>query len=201
MGKGYLGIDESNNGRYPEIFVGVYSENPEDMVVNSEGLSKKRKSPKKLINSILQEREFKYLVIDETYAGLFHIKDIGVLAAAELIRAFENLETVIIDGEIRRAELKKLEELVKKPVIILPEPKGDVKYPIVNAADNLAHILYKYHSECKRKNNDGRDYEDRLITPTIEEYKCLFLDQCDKKKNKKNRLMNKKNLALLTTSS
>ncbi|MBN2052055.1 hypothetical protein JW756_00970 [Candidatus Woesearchaeota archaeon] len=184
MGRGYLGIDESNNGRYPEIFVGVYSENPEDIVTTTKGLSKKRKSPKRIINSILQEREFKYIVIDESYSQLFHTKNISVLAAAELIRAFNNLERIIIDGEIRRTELRNLEGLAQKPVIILPEPKADVKYPIVNAADNLAHILYKYHSECKRKNNDGKDYEEHLITPNIYEYSCLFLGQCDKKKNK-----------------
>jgi hypothetical protein len=182
--KGYLGIDESNNGRFPEIFVAVYSEDEADITHHDRGLSKKRNRLGDSISSILKGREYLYVMAGEEYGRAFPMPNISVIACSELINSFGDLELVIIDGLPGVQYMKKLESMIKCGTQIKTAAKGDTTYPIVNLADRIAHKLYKYHSEAKRRNNDGNDYQDSLIIPGIEDYASLYKTEKDEKSHR-----------------
>jgi hypothetical protein len=172
--KGYLGIDESNNGQFPLIHVGVYSENKEDILYRAKGLPKKRNKLGDSIESILDGRECKYVMVGDEFGRAIPMLDINMISCSEVINAFGDLELVIIDGLLGPPYMEKLRSMLKHDVEIRTAAKGDTTYPVVNLADRIAHKLFKYHSEAKRIGNSGLDYADRLITPKVEDYAFLY---------------------------
>ena len=137
-------MDESNHGKFPEIFVAVYSRNPHDLK-EQKLIPKKRK--KEDIENIVEWRDFKYLVISEPEGKLLGAKNTSLVAFSELIKAFSPLEKIIIDGEIRKPEMREL----KKILYPTPYPtihavaKGDTKFKLVNMADQIANILHRHY--------------------------------------------------------
>ncbi len=175
--RGYLGIDESNHGKYPEIFVGVYSENLED-IVEHQKLPKIR-TARRSIDPLLGDREFKYILISEKYGRLLHNQCVNLVVFSEFVHHFGNLEKVIIDGETNLfmlSDFKKVLQPTKYPQIECVA-KADIKYPLVNIADNIANLLYRdftrSHSSyvCKK-------YISNLIEPDMENYLKLFKQLC-----------------------
>ncbi len=143
-----MGIDESNHGRYPEIFVAVYSEIPDD-VVEHEQLPKVRKRHGGAILPFLKSRSFRHILIPERYGDLFGGKGTSLVVVSEFIRYFNNLEGVIVDGEPKWDVIEGLEKMLHP----LPIPKvsfvakGDTKFGIVNLADHVA-LEVSWHSRC-----------------------------------------------------
>lgn len=175
--KGYLGIDESNHGRYPEIFVAVYSENLEDLVEHQK-LSKMR-SARRSIDPLLGDRKFRYILIPEKYGMLLHNQSVSLVIFSEFVHHFDNIEKVVVDGEsnlFMLSDFKKIMSPMKYPEIECIA-KADTKYTLVNIADNIANLLYRdfnrSHSSyiCKK-------YADNLIEPDIEGYIKLFKQLC-----------------------
>ncbi len=171
--RGYLGIDESNHGQYPEIFVGVYSENLED-IIEHQKLPKIR-SVYRSIEPLLGDREFKYILISEKYGRLLRNQCINLVVFSEFVHHFGNLEKVIIDGETNLFMLRDFKEILQpaRYPVIECIPKADIKYPLVNIADNIANLLYrgftKSHSSYVYKK-----YRANLIEPDMENYLRLF---------------------------
>ena len=62
MEKGWVGIDESNHGRSPEIYVAVFSIYPQDA---SPVIGLKKNRNKGNLDLILKERDFRFILIPE----------------------------------------------------------------------------------------------------------------------------------------
>ncbi|MEM4260840.1 MAG: hypothetical protein QXG00_06390 [Candidatus Woesearchaeota archaeon] len=174
-----LGIDESNHGKFPEIFVAVYSEFPND-VVALYGLPKKRKN-KRDLSEILEGREFKYILMPKDYKEWFGENEIRIIAYYELIKNFGHLDKIIIDGELRKKEFDELSKLLKveNPMKIIAESRADTTYSVVNIADQIANVLFQYYNRFKntRINTKFLQY---LLTPKMEEHITL-LENLEKK--------------------
>jgi hypothetical protein len=167
---GYLGIDESNHGRFPEIFVGAYSKNRK-LLKEIGGLTKVRKKGEK---DFIKSKDYKYVLIPKEYTKLLHPGDLALVAMTELIKSYDGLEKVLIDGQMGDKRLEKLEKTIY-PLTpkIIAIPKGDSTCPIINTADHIAHILYTKYTN-KRITKQSKLFLKHLITPKIEDYVSMF---------------------------
>lgn len=177
-GKAYLGIDESNHGRFPEIYVGVYSQFPQDINESTETLPKRRSNGN--VFSELTGRQFKHLLIPEDYKKIYGPHNIRLIAYSELINAFSGdefgeLEKVIIDGPLREEDLRKLRLLLSLTPNITPhitsDAQNDTKFEVVNLADRIANLLHRYYASSK---SDSNLYVPYLITPDLRKYDELL---------------------------
>ena len=167
--RNYLGIDESNNGRFPRIYAAVFSTNPSD-IKNSVRIDKVRGRRSNRLTIALKGRDYRYSVINRTDQDLFG-KNISLMAMAELIKSFANLETIIIDGTLSKNNMELLKSYLYTCNIpdIRSEPKADISYPIVNAADNVANLIYRHYSKLRGK-VVSRRYLNKFVTPGIKDY-------------------------------
>ncbi len=179
---GCVGIDESNHGRVPEIFVAVYSPYLGD-IKRAKELPKKRN--KKEIADILEDAEFKHLVISQEYRNLMTDQGMLLVAVSELVmdysEAYGPIDMVFVDGEIRPRTLEMIRENIK-PVCtrILFEANADKTLPIVNRADYIANGLHRHYSRFKNA-ADSRKYLEKLVTLDIKKYREQ-LDSLDAEK-------------------
>ncbi len=170
--KKLLGIDESNHGKYPEIFVGVYSENLEDLL-ETEGLGKIRRNSK-LKDALTKNQDFRYVVIPKEYAKILGKKNIPKVACAELIKSFNGIDSIIIDGEfpkIFKTDIRRIAYPVKARNI-KTIPRADITYPLVNSADHIANLLHRHYSHGKNIGNN--DFIEKIITLKVEDYLPLI---------------------------
>jgi len=148
----YIGIDESNHGRFPEIFVAVYSHFPSDALINFYA----RIKPPSLF-ARLTKRDWRYLIVSETDYKNLGPHEIKVYAATSLVTALnpkENFLEIFIDGELRRKEREEIQETTAKTLNLtfpcvtvhqLVKNKGKKKKTnhITLLADSLANYLYR----------------------------------------------------------
>ena|SRR3989338_8916784 len=141
----YTGIDESNNGRHPTIYIAALSSNPQDVAISADLLPKLRKHLH--IGDRLKGREYSFLLLNSSELLIEPYKKIGVVIAS-LLHGDNLGETldVYIDGEWSRPVIDfakgALEEAtgLEKDLIIIHTGKDlDRKMKIVNLADELAH--------------------------------------------------------------
>ena len=159
---GYLGIDESNHGRDPEIFVAVFSIREIDIIKSDNKISKIRNG-KKGIQEILKERIFHYSQISKNDVKNLTNNQIKEIVFYHLIKSFSNeynLNKVIIDGELGSTSQRTISD--KLGLEILVEPKADQYFHIVNLADQVANNLYRNHAT-------NSDYN-------LEQYKSSYVD-------------------------
>jgi hypothetical protein len=174
--RGYLGIDESNHGRFPEIFVAVYSEARSD-IFRTEGLHRSRNGTLK-VHEVLKGRPFKHILIPQEYKHILgenYTKKIKTIVLAEFISHFPNLGKVLVDGEISESIISNLEKILGNDMCnIMCEAHADSRYELVNKADIVAHLLHQHynHKECP----NYEKYVEHLLTPRIEHYLPLLDD-------------------------
>lgn len=159
----FLGIDESNHGRYPEIIVAVLSQDPADFEKGSFGKKRTFKhegyqTPG--IENIIENREFMQIIITERQSQ-FSYYHVQANAIAAFVNYFGNLDSVIVDGSLSHETHDKLKEALPKGVPSRIEGKidADKNFLLVNLADQLAYIL---SSNC------------RLVG--LEKYKAAYAD-------------------------
>lgn len=167
----FLGVDESNHGRVPEILAVCYSNNPEDIV---EGNYEKRRS-KNLDKRNLGFFDFRHIIFSREDLLLLNKKQPMIIAVCEFAKYFlergSNLEKIFIDGNLSLSQLDYLYRILENLDIsteISFGPKYDQKIKLVNAADNWANALHRYYAT-----NSGlkkKKYLSHLITPKIEDY-------------------------------
>lgn len=174
MGEGgYLGLDESNHGRYPEVFVAVYSRYPQDIIYREKPMLKRRKKPSHLPQ--LGDREFRHILILREHRDILGTEgNVRVMVLAEFIKNFKGLELVIVDGDPNSHEIESLHKVIAPSECpqILYTTRADVTYPIVNQADSVANHLFRYY---KKSTREKKKYLKKLITPRIEDY-CTLLE-------------------------
>lgn len=174
----YLGIDESNHGRFPEIFVAVSSEfdcdikpayslnEPQEVIFKKQIPKIKKKNDEEEISDILRKRDFRYIMMNANYKDRFGFEGIRAIAYAELIKQFGNLELVIIDKEIDSCLEENIARIIYPNELprIIAESNADRRYPLVNMADHVARKLFRYYQPFKNERVYAK-YSSHLIQP------------------------------------
>lgn len=166
----FMGIDESNHGRFPEVFAGIFSSFKSDAVlkgsrVKKEDLLPKTRKHKENPISKFGERYYSFLIAEKKDYDRFNNREfIGNVVASLLDRNIpEDLDRllVFIDGndfESRRNYAKDLivdrYSLKRDQVKISSGGNFDRQYPLVNLADKLAHYFFRNSHEME--NNPHR---------------------------------------------
>ena len=169
MTNGYLGIDESNHGREPEIFVAVHSSHKLDIEFHH-SLGKHRKHSR--INSVIGGIDFRSIVVLSQYKRNFSDSDMKIIVFSEFIKSFGQLEKVVIDGEVDDEILAGVEKAIYPIVVpqLISEPKADVSYPIVNIADQIANHLFRNYVKNR---SVGKKFEKHMLLPRLNDYRFL----------------------------
>jgi len=162
----YIGLDESNHGRYPEIIVAVSS-----LIKTDTNISKmdrrERMSEEELIRFLNNEQR-NYAYLKAKKGQLTKNKHQLVEAAPCLIdklitdhrREYTNIDSIamLFDGELISRDTYKLLYCIKRIKCVgrgvavsyeyYPKStKNNYDYPkILVAADSLAHLLFRKHS-------------------------------------------------------
>ena len=181
---GYLGIDESNHGRYPEIFVGVHSTIAKDKRKGEfPKIRRKIRSIEKEISDNGQKRDYRFVSIPEEFSDYLTRDQLALVAMSELIIFYDipsnvngvTLDTVLIDGNRSCSEVDKLKEIIypHTPKINCI-PKGDKLYRIVNLADLAAHALFREYTSTNPQRTLEDSFDNKLIVPNLEEYIDFF---------------------------
>ena len=97
---------------------------------------------------------------------------IKIIAISTMVRHFEPLDLLIIDGMFSGRGLYMIESLTRfaLPKQIIVAPKADETYPGVHQADRIAYRLYRYHD----RKREGEQYEQYRLKPSLEEYSEFF---------------------------
>ncbi len=168
----YLGIDESNHGQLPEIFVGVLSDYLWDIAWKDKQFGKRRN--RNQIEALLEGRDFRFVSISEEFGiKLADKDDRKIVAFTELLEYFDCVTNVYIDGDISDyviAEVKK--QLWPRMINTYYGPYGDRSWSLVNIADTVAYQLYKYIITQVGAPHDK--YMAFEITPNERRYTHLF---------------------------
>ena len=173
--RGYLGIDESNHGKFPEIFVGVFTETLSD--TKKTQIPKRRgKDVSKLLGSGRQYRHIRVLQDDADLIKSDEKRKLVVFA--EFIKFFGRLgglEQVIIDGLFPEGGISNLRKIIYplNPIIVV-EPFADETYNLVNIADGIANRLHRYYAGATSV-RDKTKYLRSLLTPKWENYAELLI--------------------------
>jgi hypothetical protein len=168
--RGYLGIDESNHGKFPEIYAAVFSRRLKD-VEKKMHIAKKRRN--RNIFSFLEGREFRYILVPGEYKEILGSNDnVMAVVICEFVRCFGDLEMILVGGRVSKNVCEKIEMILERECpFIVGEPKADVHYPLVNLADGVANFLFRQYSLSRRV---GERYLDYLVTPKLEDYLDIF---------------------------
>jgi hypothetical protein len=154
----YIGVDESNHGRFPEIFVAVYSTFESDLTVRKDYV---RITKPDVLFPPLAKREWRYLIASDKDYEALGPHELKVCAVASLINGLNppgDFLEVFVDGELQRREMAKIKrELVRtlrltpfciniSPLVKNKKATGR-KYQETNyitlLADSVASYLYR----------------------------------------------------------
>ena len=178
-----MGVDESNNGSYPTIFVGVQTSDPtllERHAVQKEldqinqgktSLDFLKGHRLKKIRDIgeicekMASTRFRYVSITRGQEALFGYQLMRAIAIHELASAFGGIDAVLIDGIPNPGIVELLGVIGNRPLCIDGIPLGDERYPVVNLADMIAYGIFMTFKRCK-------DYAcpSRMIIPRMKKY-------------------------------
>lgn len=165
----FLGIDESNHGRIPEIFVGVFSTLGKD--IRKSNFEKNR--DKRSFPNLNDNQFYKHIIFDETSKKIATEK-LPIIATLEFLKYYSKfnpevpLSRIYLDGEALPNQKELLEKNLPYNIKVNWEPRSDIKYGIVNFADIIANRLYRYYSIPSKK--PKLKYSQTLITPKLEDY-------------------------------
>ncbi len=176
-----LGMDESNHGRFDEVFVAASTDNLEDIVKTKYG--KKKKLREDEVYDFLREMDFRYALIgEETHKG-FGADAVKFMVASEFLEHFGDAEKFYIDGKMSDYYRRFLREYNKGTKFIV-RPKADVTYPLVHWADGAAraifNIFYRRFEKCddvkKQRNSDRliEMFSDNMIAVDPEKYRDIL---------------------------
>lgn len=156
----YGGIDESNHGRTPEIYVTTLSSNEKEIIPSSN--IPKIRSKKSLANIVKDLDDYKYTKISKKvsdfYGKGYTIKSQAISRLLIALELYPNNMFVFVDGgcsiELHENILYLFNSNQNKGTLM---PKnlqfmihGDQIYPIINKADRLAYKIYR---EIERNSN------------------------------------------------
>jgi hypothetical protein len=155
--KVYIGVDESNHGKYPEYFAAVFS--PFESDVTARKMKKQREKCKhqNLLSMLARERDYSFLRLEKPDDEKLGKDKLGIVIASLISDCVEDYEirgnyteyAIFVDGIIdnksigrARSIVSDLTEIEKQFLII--KPSSDERIPIVNYADELAHFFFRH---------------------------------------------------------
>jgi hypothetical protein len=171
----YVGLDESNHGRYPEFIVGVSSFLKSDAVLRT--INGRERMRDEEIVRFLENEQRRYRGVRAEKGQIprnkHQLVEAGIYLVEKLLRENEkeygrvDRLDIFLDGDIRLHEIDRLHEMllglkVRAAMGICIEcyPKkerGEYEYPrLLVAADSLVHALFREHSFLKRLKAEER---------------------------------------------
>ena len=157
-----IGIDWSNNGKFPEFFVAVYGNY---IFTEKSCHSKKRTHNNLYLLNYLQELgfDYKFLTLEEIYLR-DKANESREIAISLLIKSFDrSFSKVIIDGNPPlQSSIDNISNYsgIEKSRIIF-EKDGDRRFPLLNIADTIAYGFLKAHRH--KRENFLNSYERKRI--------------------------------------
>ncbi len=148
----YIGFDESNHGKSPEVFVTSFSRDPKD--IQERSIGKTRTHKPSFLDTISYDYTFMLLqaydMHNPGYLNLFG----NVLGSLIKDRVHSNDSLYLfVDGEIKHSTEKEIHDLKdiianvsginRSQLTLRYGPDFDRIYPIVNVADELAHYIFR----------------------------------------------------------
>lgn len=167
----YVGVDESNHGRFPEYFAAIFSKFKQDTL---RGEFVKKESINRLFER-LKKRDSTFLLLEESHyegknpkrnAGKFTLIDkvVGSLMKGTDMTEYERIK-ILIDGEFTVSKQNYIRDSVSDTcnldssrLTIHCGPQFDEKYLLVNMADELAHYLFRNPNLEKLPKNSLKRY-------------------------------------------
>ncbi|MBI2629139.1 hypothetical protein HYW74_03580 [Candidatus Pacearchaeota archaeon] len=159
----YVGIDESNHGRYPEFFAAALSEyafEGQIISLNDKGkLLNKVHNRDVSLEQLAKENHHSFLILNEGVVRSQREKTLGVICASLLLEEINsdiNEIFINIDGEHQKQELYYVKAFVShiakisiRKIYIESGKKLDQRCPIVNRADMLAYVFSVNYKDNK----------------------------------------------------
>lgn len=148
----YIGIDESNHGRFPEVFVAVFSNKEGDAMVSSEPRIPKKRRGHPNLQRRLRERHYSFLLLTEQDEDPLERDKVFGLVVANLLHgvSLQDQVSLYIDGELPEQRVAYVEKALvdglgysTRDIKIEQGKDLDRRVEIVNVADETAHWLYK----------------------------------------------------------
>lgn len=164
----YIGIDESNHGRWPEIYVAVTSDDPADVLPADKMMGKIRKKGghDERIAGVTRRHPYTHIRITNSQILGYGHRAITVMALVTLLRHFESeadsLDRVIIDGTLHdTVDEQVLHHIMPRGFVgrLRFEPKADTTYPLVHDADTVASALHRYYDHFRSDKDSEEKYE------------------------------------------
>jgi hypothetical protein len=169
----YVGVDESNHGRFPEYFVATFSQMKSDI---AEGNFKKERENHLNLFRKISKRDYSFLLLEESFlgkrpkrnAGKFKMMDkiVSSLIFGADLSCYRKVE-ILIDGVFTENKSYYIRDAIsercsvdKSILTINSGANFDKKYFIVNLADEIAHYLFRH---IPRIELDGNKHQRFLI--------------------------------------
>jgi hypothetical protein len=145
----YLGIDESNTGRYPEFYVAIASSDPDDVLEFSEGYLRSKMRAHRGLEGRRGYRDYRFLLNPQPLHSDRGIANI----VASLIKGFDltGFDSVcpFIDGDLSIDKKLYIPQafavatgLDTSQIIVKNGPQYDRRIELVNIADEMAHFIF-----------------------------------------------------------
>jgi len=172
----YLGVDESNHGKFPEIFAACIS-NKKNYAIERE--FNKIRSSKKRRYKLLADLNYKHIIFTKDFGGIINSENYKTIAIGEFSRfysKFHNLEKVFMDGPLPHKQAEKVMEMlygIDKNIEFRFGIALDKKIKLVNQADNLANFLFRYYRDSPEENKTK--YFDNILHPSIRDYERFLI--------------------------
>ncbi|PJE81632.1 hypothetical protein COU58_01660 [Candidatus Pacearchaeota archaeon CG10_big_fil_rev_8_21_14_0_10_32_42] len=173
----FIGVDESNHGRFPEIIVSCASTNKDYIKVKK--FSKKRKKIESKRIKTFKGFPYKYMIFTENFGFILNRENYKTIAIGEFSRFYSKegiVESIFMDGNIPEHQVEKIFEMlyeIDKRIEFCFGKDLDKKLKIVNEADNRANFLYRYYRDSPEKNK--AKYLDYLLIPDLRKYEKFLI--------------------------
>jgi len=151
----FVGIDESNHGKYPEYFAAVFSCFESDIKKRKMEKQRDKNEHQSLLSMLSRERDFAFLRVDSCEEEKLQKNKIGIVVASliyDFTRHSKNEEPsnylVFVDGHLTKHAIDNARRIVtditslnENSIEIIPE--NDDEIPILNYADEIAHFFFR----------------------------------------------------------
>jgi len=189
----FLGLDESNNGKVPEIVVLTYSTKyngtQKELLKGREINLKKKETIPEILTS--QDFDFRFMVLyDDFFNELRSISKKQVYNIKHICQVYNFLTNLkkenilpknyklILDGKAHKPEVT--EEFLKSKSLKMPvfKQKADKRVHLVNLADRLAHQFFRdlvvRNNRDTKKNLIGKYWKNRIYPNVDNSFKEYF---------------------------
>ena len=145
----FVGIDESNHGRYPEFFTAVFSQILSDISLHQLKIQKERHDHKDLFKS-LAKRDYAFLRLYQEDEERLGNDKLGIVIASLVHQKIkEGYDFYIFVDALEERKISRAREVVSEITglekkFIMIQSSSDEQRRILHDADELAHYLFRH---------------------------------------------------------